>query len=259
MPVSSGREFLSIPGPTVIPDAVLAAMQKPAVDIYAGPLVALTDGLLADMSRIFNTAGRSYIYAANGHGAWEAALTNVLSRGDKVLVLESGRFAIAWGEAAKMLGAQVEVLTGDDRRAVQPEAVEAKLKADTQHQGDSGDAGRHRVGRAERHRGDRQGARRGGQRCAAAGRCGRLARLHAVRDGCLGRRRRDGGLAEGADDAAGLELHGRRAARARGAPKSRTCARPTGTGPSATAICTTTNIAARRRSTCCSACAPRST
>ena len=130
MPVSAGREFLSIPGPTVIPDAVLAAMQKPAVDIYAGPLVALTDALLADMSRIFNTAGRSYIYAANGHGAWEAALTNVLSRGDKVLVLESGRFAIAWGEAAKMLGAQVEVLSGDIRRAVQPEAVEAKLKAD---------------------------------------------------------------------------------------------------------------------------------
>jgi alanine-glyoxylate transaminase/serine-glyoxylate transaminase/serine-pyruvate transaminase len=129
MPVSAGREFLSIPGPTVIPDAVLAAMQKPAVDIYAGPLVALTDGLLADMSRIFNTAGRSYIYAANGHGAWEAALTNVLSRGDKVLVLESGRFAIAWGEAAKILGAQVEVLSGDIRRAVQPEAVEAKLKA----------------------------------------------------------------------------------------------------------------------------------
>jgi alanine-glyoxylate transaminase / serine-glyoxylate transaminase / serine-pyruvate transaminase len=113
MRVSAGREFLSIPGPTVIPDAVLAAMQKPAVDIYAGPLVALTDGLLADMSRIFNTAGRSYIYAANGHGAWEAALTNVLSRGDKVLVLDSGRFAIAWGEAAKMLGAEVEVLSGD--------------------------------------------------------------------------------------------------------------------------------------------------
>src|SRR5947209_3377671 len=130
MSVSAGREFLSIPGPAVSPDAVLAAMQKPAVDIYAGPLVALTDALLADMSRIFNTAGRSYIYAANGHGAWEAALTNVLSRGDKVLVLESGRFAIAWGEAAKMLGAEVEVLAGDMRRAVQPEAVEAKLKAD---------------------------------------------------------------------------------------------------------------------------------
>src|SRR5947207_6604381 len=130
MPLAAGREFLSIPGPTVIPDAVLAAMQRPAVDIYAGSLVALTDTLLADMSKIFRTAGRSYIYAANGHGAWEAALTNVLSRGDKVLVLESGRFAIGWGEAARMLGAQVEVLPGDFRRAVRPEAVKAKLKAD---------------------------------------------------------------------------------------------------------------------------------
>src|SRR2546423_14974817 len=105
MPLAAGREFLAIPGPTVIPDAVLAAMQKPAVDIYSGPLVALTDTLLADMSRIFNTAGRSYIYAANGHGAWEAALTNVLSRGDKGLVRESGRFGSAGGEAAKVLGA----------------------------------------------------------------------------------------------------------------------------------------------------------
>jgi alanine-glyoxylate transaminase/serine-glyoxylate transaminase/serine-pyruvate transaminase len=131
MTLRAGREFLSIPGPTVIPDAVLASMQKPAVDIYSGPLVALTDSLLKDMSRIFRTEGRSYIYAANGHGAWEAALTNVLSRGDKVLVLESGRFAIGWGDAAKMLGAEVEILSGDFRRAVRPEAVEARLKQDT--------------------------------------------------------------------------------------------------------------------------------
>ena len=130
MTLSAGREFLAIPGPTVIPDAVLAAMQRPAVDIYSGPLVALTDSLLADLSKIFRTEGRSYIYIANGHGAWEAALTNVLSRGDKVLVLESGRFALGWGEAAKMLGAEVEILPGDFRRAVRPEAVEARLKAD---------------------------------------------------------------------------------------------------------------------------------
>jgi alanine-glyoxylate transaminase/serine-glyoxylate transaminase/serine-pyruvate transaminase len=130
MTLRSGREFLSIPGPTVIPDQVLAAMHRPAVDIYSGPLIALTDSLLADISRIFRTAGRSYIYIANGHGAWEAALTNVLSRGEKVLVLESGRFALGWGEAAKMLGAEVEILPGDFRRAVRPEAVEARLKAD---------------------------------------------------------------------------------------------------------------------------------
>ena len=130
MSVRAGREFLSIPGPTVIPDAVLAAMQRPAVDIYSGPLVSQTDSLLADMAKIFATSGRAYIYAANGHGAWEAALTNVLSRGDKVLVLESGRFALGWGEAAKMLGADVEILPGDFRRAVRPDAVEARLKAD---------------------------------------------------------------------------------------------------------------------------------
>ena len=131
MTVRAGREFLSIPGPTVVPDEVLRAMHRPAIDIYSGALVALTDSLLADMSKIFRTQGRSYIYIANGHGAWEAALTNVLSRGDKVLVLESGRFAIGWGEAAALLGAEVEVLKGDFRRAVQPDAVEARLRADS--------------------------------------------------------------------------------------------------------------------------------
>ncbi|MCC7347493.1 MAG: aminotransferase class V-fold PLP-dependent enzyme [Variibacter sp.] len=130
MTLRYGREFLSIPGPTVVPDAVLAAMHRPAVDIYSGPLVALTDSLLADLSRLFGTAGRSYIYIANGHGAWEAALTNVLSRGDRVLVLESGRFAIGWGEAARGLGAEVEVLPGDFRSAVKPEALEQRLRAD---------------------------------------------------------------------------------------------------------------------------------
>ena len=120
MSVAAGREFLAIPGPTVIPDAVLAAMHRPAVDIYSGPLIALTDSLLADLQKIFRTEGRTYIYAANGHGAWEAALTNVLSRGDKVLVLESGRFALGWGDQAKMLGCDVEVLAGDIRRAVRP-------------------------------------------------------------------------------------------------------------------------------------------
>jgi alanine-glyoxylate transaminase/serine-glyoxylate transaminase/serine-pyruvate transaminase len=130
MVVRAGREFLAIPGPTTVPDEVLRAMHRPAVDIYAGPLIELTDSLLADLSRLFRTRGRSYIYIANGHGAWEAALTNVLSRGDKVLVLESGRFAIGWGDAAARLGCDVEVLPGDWRRAVRPAEVEARLRAD---------------------------------------------------------------------------------------------------------------------------------
>ncbi|MGE0425275.1 MAG: alanine--glyoxylate aminotransferase family protein [Reyranellaceae bacterium] len=130
MSVRAGREFLAIPGPTTVPDEVLRAMHRPAVDIYSGPLLALTDGLLTDVARVFNTKGRAYIYISNGHGAWEASLTNVLSRGDKILVLESGRFAIGWGESARRMGCEVEILKGDMRRAVRPAEVEARLKAD---------------------------------------------------------------------------------------------------------------------------------
>lgn len=130
MSVRAGREFLAIPGPTTVPDEVLRAMHRPAVDIYSGPLLALTDSLLSDVARVFNTKGHAYIYIANGHGAWEATLTNVLSKGDKILVLESGRFAIGWGENARRMGVEVEVLKGDMRRAVRPSEVEARLKAD---------------------------------------------------------------------------------------------------------------------------------
>jgi alanine-glyoxylate transaminase / serine-glyoxylate transaminase / serine-pyruvate transaminase len=130
MSVRAGREFLAIPGPTTVPDEVLRAMHRPAVEIYSGPLLALTEGLMRDVARVFNTKGRAYIYAANGHGAWEAALTNVLSRGDRILVLESGRFAINWGDHARRMGAEVEVLKGDMRHAVRPAEVEARLKAD---------------------------------------------------------------------------------------------------------------------------------
>lgn len=130
MTVRAGREFLAIPGPTTMPDEVLRAMHRPAVDIYSGALLALTDSLLRDIARVFNTKGRAYIYSANGHGAWEAALTNVLSRGDKILVLESGRFAIGWGNNAARMGVEAEILPGSMRRAVRPAEVEARLKAD---------------------------------------------------------------------------------------------------------------------------------
>ena len=133
MTVSNGRRFLSIPGPTNVPDAVLQAMMRPAVDIYAGPLVAMTDSLLADLKTVFRTQGNTYIYAANGHGGWEAALSNVLSRGDQVLTLESGRFALGWAEMAKVMGAEIEVLKGEWHRAVDPAAVEARLTADKAH------------------------------------------------------------------------------------------------------------------------------
>lgn len=133
MAVSAGREFLAIPGPTTMPDEVLQAMHRPALDIYSNEMIALSDGLLRDLSRLFATAGRSYIYIANGHGAWEAVISNVLSRGDKVLVLESGRFALGWGNAAQAMGCEVEVLQGDWRRAVRPAEVEERLRRDTDH------------------------------------------------------------------------------------------------------------------------------
>jgi alanine-glyoxylate transaminase/serine-glyoxylate transaminase/serine-pyruvate transaminase len=135
MSVRAGREFLAIPGPTTVPDEVLRAMHRPAVDIYSGPLLALTDGLMRDVARVFNTKGRAYIYISNGHGAWEASLSNVLSKGDRILVLESGRFAISWGEHARRMGLEVEVLKGDMRRAVRPAEVEARLKADRKSPG----------------------------------------------------------------------------------------------------------------------------
>jgi len=133
MTVSNGRAFLSIPGPTNIPDVVLQAMQRPAVDIYSGEMIGITDSCLKDLATIFRTQGHTYIYAANGHGGWEAALTNVLSRGDQVLVLESGRFAIGWGEMGKMMGVEVEVLPGSWRRAVDPAALEERLRRDKAH------------------------------------------------------------------------------------------------------------------------------
>ena len=133
MTVRAGREFLAIPGPTTMPDEVLRAMHRPALDIYSDQMIGMTDSLLRDLSRLFATKGHSYIYIANGHGAWEAALSNVLSRGDKVLVLESGRFAIGWGSAAAGMGAEVEVLKGDWRRAIRPAEVEARLRLDKDH------------------------------------------------------------------------------------------------------------------------------
>jgi len=133
MSVRAGREFLAIPGPTTMPDEVLQAMHRPALDIYSKQMSDLSDSLLRDLGKLFATKGKTYIHIANGHGAWEAALSNVLSRGDKVLVLESGRFAVGWGQAASLMGAEVEVLKGDWRRAVRPEEVEARLKRDKEH------------------------------------------------------------------------------------------------------------------------------
>ena len=134
MDFSRGRSFLAIPGPSVIPDAVLGAMHRPAVNIYEGPLVELTNGLLPDLKRIVGTEGEAMMYIANGHGGWEASLANLFGPGDRVLVLESGRFAVGWGEMARGMGVEARLLKGRPRRAVDPAAVEEALeRADVPH------------------------------------------------------------------------------------------------------------------------------
>jgi alanine-glyoxylate transaminase/serine-glyoxylate transaminase/serine-pyruvate transaminase len=132
--LAHGRHFLSIPGPSVIPERVLAAMARPMPNIYEGALVRTSERVLAELPSIARTSGHAFIAAANGHGAWEMALTNTLCRGDRVLVLESGRFAVGWGEMGRLLGLRVEVLPARPGRAVDPAAVEERLRADTAHE-----------------------------------------------------------------------------------------------------------------------------
>ena len=126
-----GRQSVAIPGPSVIPDRVLAAMNQAMPNIYEGELVDVSTQNLLDLPAIARTSGDVFITISNGHGAWEMALSNTLSRGDKVLVLESGRFAVGWGRLGATAGLEVEVLAGDDREAVDPAAVTEALRADT--------------------------------------------------------------------------------------------------------------------------------
>lgn len=134
MNLNRGRPLMSIPGPSVIPDRVLSAMHVDMTNIYEGPLVEKSLANFRDLSGVARTKGAAFVAISNGHGAWEMALTNTLSRGDKVLVLESGRFAAGWAAQAEMLGCRVERLDAGDRQAIDPSAVEARLKSDTGHE-----------------------------------------------------------------------------------------------------------------------------
>lgn len=133
MSLNHGRALVAIPGPSVIPDRVLNAMHRAMPNIYEGDLVEMSSGILGEIGAIARTDGHGFIAVANGHGAWDMALSNTLSRGDKVLVLESGRFAIGWGEQAAFMGVEVEVLHSAPRRGVDPAAVEERLRADPEH------------------------------------------------------------------------------------------------------------------------------
>jgi len=129
---NAGRHFLQIPGPTNVPDRVLRAIDLPTMDHRGPDFAALGKGCLTGMKRVFkSTQGEVVIYPASGTGAWEAALVNTLSAGDRVLMAETGHFATLWQKLAGKLGLEVEFLPGDWRHGADPEAIEKRLRADT--------------------------------------------------------------------------------------------------------------------------------
>jgi len=125
--------MVAIPGPSTIPDEVLSAMHRPMPNIYEGELIDTSVSVLEDLPALARTESEGFVTISNGHGAWEMALTNTLSRGEKILVLESGVFAHVWGRMASTLGLEVETVPGTARGPVDPEAVESKLVADIDH------------------------------------------------------------------------------------------------------------------------------
>ncbi|WP_181786228.1 pyridoxal-phosphate-dependent aminotransferase family protein [Streptomyces phytophilus] len=133
MTVSTGRHFLQIPGPTNVPDPVLRAMSAPTIDHRGPGFAALTRRLLDALGPVFGTSDPVVIYPSSGTGAWEAALVNTLSPGDRVLCFETGHFATLWQEMARGLGLEVDFVPGDWRHGVDPAAVEGRLSADLAH------------------------------------------------------------------------------------------------------------------------------
>ncbi|GEN24791.1 serine--glyoxylate aminotransferase [Halomonas cupida] len=133
----SGRHFLQIPGPSPVPDRILRAMSLPTIDHRGPEFGALGRELLDKVRQVFKTQGPVVIYPASGTGAWEAALINTLSPGDRVLMYETGHFATLWQKMARRLGLEPEFLSlpGSDgwRQGVQAEMVESRLKEDSAH------------------------------------------------------------------------------------------------------------------------------
>ena len=203
-----GRHFLQIPGPTNVPDRVLRAMAQPTIDHRGAEFGALGREVLEGLKSVFQTAGPVVIYPASGTGAWEAALVNTLSPGDRVLAFEIGEFARSWAEVARRMGLDVEVDRQDWRRGVDPAVVEAAFAATIaaphprparRPQRDV-DRRHHAPGRGAA--GDRP--RRTSR--AAARRCGVVAGVDRSPPRRVGSRRHARRIAEGADAAARPQL-----------------------------------------------------
>ncbi|MBL8701045.1 MAG: aminotransferase class V-fold PLP-dependent enzyme [Alphaproteobacteria bacterium] len=126
----AGRHFLQIPGPTNVPDRILRAMDMPTIDHRGPDFQQLGREVLAGLKSVFRTGGPVVVYPASGTGAWEAALVNTLSPGDRVVMFETGHFATLWREMATRLGLDVDFVPGDWRRGVDPARLEQKLRDD---------------------------------------------------------------------------------------------------------------------------------
>ena len=133
MPTRSGRHFLQIPGPTNVPERVLRALSAPTIDHRGAEFARLGREVLEGMRPVFKTSGPVVVFPGSGTGAWEAALVNTLSPGDKVLMFETGQFATSWRNVAVRFGLDVDFVPGDWRTGVDPAVVEAKLAADRGH------------------------------------------------------------------------------------------------------------------------------
>jgi alanine-glyoxylate transaminase/serine-glyoxylate transaminase/serine-pyruvate transaminase len=131
MIAQQGHHFTQVPGPTNIPERVLNAMHRQAIDFSRPDFERLCESVYPDLKSVFRIgAGEVFIYAANGHGGWEAAISNVLAPGDRVLLPETGQFGHGWSEMARALGVEVELMQGDWRHAPDPAEVEARLRED---------------------------------------------------------------------------------------------------------------------------------
>ncbi len=128
-----GRHFLQIPGPTNVPDRILRAMDRPTIDHRGPEFAALGKEVLAGLKAIFKTRAPVIIYPASGTGAWEAALCNTLSPGERLLMAETGWFAALWREMAERLGIEVDFIPGDWRTGADPAGIEARLAEDRGH------------------------------------------------------------------------------------------------------------------------------
>jgi alanine-glyoxylate transaminase/serine-glyoxylate transaminase/serine-pyruvate transaminase len=133
MSTDAGRHFLQIPGPTNVPGRILRAIEQPTIDHRGPEFARLGQEVLEGIREIFKTLGAVVIFPSSGTGAWEAALVNTLSPGDRVLMVETGHFATLWCDMARKLGLEVEFLDGDWRTGADPVRIEARLAEDTGH------------------------------------------------------------------------------------------------------------------------------